>query len=184
MQVAFPIMTFVVRTAPDPLSLAGAARSQIQEVDPNLPVFGIMTLAETLGQSVARPRFQMIVLGLFGAVALTLASVGIYGLLAYSVSKSTREIGIRMALGALSKDVLELVVWRGMALALLGLGLGLLGALGLTRFLSSFLFQVTATDPWIFAAVPLVLIAVAFLASVLPALRAMRVDPIHALRLE
>jgi putative ABC transport system permease protein len=183
-QVAFPFMTFVVRTAQDPLSLAGPVRSQIQEVDRNLPVFGVMTLAETLGQSVARPRFQMMVLGLFGAVALILAAVGIYGLLAYSVSKSTREIGIRMALGALSRDVLNLVVRRGMALALFGLGLGLLGALGLTRFLSSFLFQVAATDPWIFVVVPLFLAAVSFLASVLPALRATRVDPIHALRLE
>jgi ABC-type antimicrobial peptide transport system permease subunit len=177
-------MTFVVDTASDPYALAGVIRGEIQQLDPNLPVFGVMTLAETLGRSVARPRFQVILLGLFGGVALLLAAVGIYGLLAYLVSKSTREIGIRMALGAVPREVLELVVWKGIALTLMGLGIGLLGALGLTRFLSGLLFQVGATDPWTFAAVTAFLGTVAVVASILPALRATRVDPIHALRME
>jgi putative ABC transport system permease protein len=183
-QSTLPFMTFVVETASEPLDVVPAVRAQLQEIDPNLPVFGVATLDQTLRDSVARPRFQVLLLGLFAAVALVLAVTGIYGLLAYFVSRSRREIGIRMALGAPPRDILSLVIGQGLALAFGGLALGLIGALALTRILSSFLFGVTATDPWTFAGVCAVIAAATFLASLVPARRATRVEPVSALRLE
>ncbi len=183
-QTTLPFMTFVIRTVADPLALVPAVRAQLRELDRNLPVFGVATLDQTLRDSVARPRFHTFLLGLFAAVALVLAVTGIYGLLAYFVSRSRREIGIRMALGAPPRDILRLVVGQGLALAFAGLVIGLIGALALTRILSSFLFGVTATDPWTFAGVCLILTAATLLASLVPARRAMRVEPVGALRLE
>jgi putative ABC transport system permease protein len=183
-QSTLPFMTFVVKTVSEPLAVVPAVRAQLREIDPNLPVFGVTTLDQTLRDSVARPRFQVLLLGLFAAVALILAVTGIYGLLAYLVSRSRRDIGIRMALGAPPRDILRLVVGQGLALAFGGLALGLIGALALTRILSSFLFGVTATDPWTFAGVCVVITAATFLASLLPARRAMRIEPVSALRLE
>jgi putative ABC transport system permease protein len=184
MQATLPFMTFVIRTDSEPQALAGALRSEIRDLDPNLPLYGMTTLREALSESVARPRFQMILLGSFGVLALVLATVGIYGLMAYSVSKSTREIGIRMALGARASEVRLLVLRRAMGLALAGLGLGWIGALGFTRFLSSFLYHVVPADLTVFGWVSVLLAVVALAACLIPAGRASRVEPITALRLE
>jgi len=184
MQATLPFMTFVIRTDSEPQALAGALRSEIRDLDPNLPVYGMTTLREALRESVARPRFQMILLGSFGVLALVLATVGIYGLMAYSVSKSTREIGIRIALGARASEVRLLVLRRAMRLAVSGLGMGWIGALGFTRFLSSFLYQVAPADLTVFAWVSALLAVVALAACLIPARRASRVEPITALRLE
>ena len=131
-----------------------------------------------------RPRFSTWVLGIFAAMALVLAAVGIYGVISYSVAQRTNEIGIRMALGACRTDVLKLMVGQGLKLVLIGLAIGLIGALTLTRLLSSLLYRVTTTDPATFVGVPLLLVGVALLACYIPARRAMRVDPIVALRYE
>ncbi len=175
---------FVVRTEGDPVSLAPALRQQIASLDPNLPVFAVGTLEQLVTRSVGQRRFTMLLLGSFAALALLLAVVGIYGVMSYAVSRRTHEIGIRVALGAQRDDILKLVGGQGMALALLGVGLGLAGAFAVTRFLSSLLFGITPTDPLTFAGVAFVLAAVALLACYLPARRATRVDPMVALRYE
>jgi putative ABC transport system permease protein len=143
-----------------------------------------MSLNEIVAESVARPRFNMYLLGIFSAVALVLAAIGIYGLMSFSVSQRNHEIGIRLAMGARSGDVFKLVVGEGMALALSGLALGLAVAWAVTRLLSSLLFGVTTTDPVTFAGVSFVLAAVALVAVYIPARRATRVDPLVALRYE
>ena len=177
-------MTFVVRATVDPTSLAGAARGQIKSLDKDLPLFGVETLEEYVGRFLAPPRFVALLLGIFGAIALLLAAVGIYGVISYSVSQRTHEIGIRMAIGAQRGDVLKLVVGQGLKLAVAGVAIGIAGALALTRFLSSILYGVTPTDPLTFAAVSFILIAVALAACYLPARRAAKVDPMVALRYE
>src|SRR5574337_1088285 len=139
---------------------------------------------EILADSVAQPRYQTILLDLFGIAALILAAVGVYGVISYSVAQRTHEIGIRMALGAEKSDVVRMVVGRGLKLALIGVGVGVAGALALTRFLSSLLYGVTPTDPLTFISVSLILIVVALLACYFPARRAAKVDPMVALRYE
>ncbi|MGH9339211.1 MAG: ABC transporter permease [Acidobacteriota bacterium] len=175
---------FAVRTSGDPLSLAAAARAQVLEIDPEQPIFDIRTMEQRLDEFVAQPRSTMILLGSFAILALVLAAIGIYGVLSYSISQRTHEIGIRMALGARPNDIMRSIVGRGLKLALIGIALGLAAALGLSRFLSSLLYGVSATDPATFVAVSLLLTGIALLASYIPARRATRVDPKAALRYE
>jgi putative ABC transport system permease protein len=165
-------------------SLAAAIRKQVREIDPNEPVNQIITMDERLSNSVAVRRFQMLLLGVFAAVALVIAAVGIYGVVSYAVSQRTHEIGIRMALGAQASDVLRMVIWRGVSLALIGVALGLAAALALTRVIKNLLFEVSTTDPATFALIALLLIGVSLIASYIPARRATRVDPLQALRHE
>jgi putative ABC transport system permease protein len=177
-------MSLVVRTSGDPLSLAGAVRQQVAAVDKDQPVADIRSMEEIVAQSVGQQRFSLLLLSVFAGLALVLAAVGIYGVMAYSVTQRTREIGIRMALGAKPGDVLRLIVGKGMVLALAGVAAGVAGALALSRFLASLLFEVRPNDPVTFALVSAVLVAVALAASYLPARRAMKVDPLVALRYE
>jgi putative ABC transport system permease protein len=174
----------VVRTDGDPSKLVAAVKSQVWLVDPELPIARIATMEEIIADSVAPRRFNMLLLGLFASVALLLAAIGIYGVISYSVSRRTQEIGIRMALGAGRRDVVRLVVRQGMAPALIGLALGVAGAAGLTRLMTTLLFGVTATDPIVFGLTTGLLGAVALAACWLPAWRAARVDPLIALRYE
>jgi putative ABC transport system permease protein len=177
-------MYVIARTAGDAASLAPAARRAVRDLDPLLAITGIRTMTEMIDLSVARPRFTMLLLGVFGAVALVLAAVGIYGIMSHAVKRRTREIGIRMALGARPADVLRLVVGQGMSLAGAGLAVGVLAALAATRLMTRLLFGISATDPLTFAGIVLLLGAVAFVASWLPARRAVLTDPTLALRSE
>jgi putative ABC transport system permease protein len=177
-------MTFVARTAGDPQNLAAAARQEVLAVDGDLPVFSVRTLEQIQADSVAPQRLNMLLLGIFAGVALILAGVGIYGVMAYSVTQRTHEIGIRMALGARRGDVVKLVVGQGMLLSLVGVALGLGAAFALTRVMSSLLFEVSATDPATFFGISALLVGVALVACFVPALRASRVDPMVALRYE
>jgi putative ABC transport system permease protein len=174
----------LARTAGDPRQLAGLLRRAIAAEDPALAVFGVEPLTETVSRSIAERRFTMLVLGIFAAVALTLAAIGIYGVLSYTVTQRTAELGIRMALGADPGGLRRLVVGGGLALASTGVAVGLVGAWILSRMLESLLFGVAPTDPAVFATVAALLLAVAALASYLPARRAARVDPMVALRTE
>jgi putative ABC transport system permease protein len=174
----------VVRTAGDPLKLASAVRQQVWAIDAEQPVESMMSMEQRLAESVAPRRFQMLLFGTFAALALVIATVGIYGVISYAVSQRTHEIGIRMALGAQASDVLRMVVWRGIRLALIGVALGLAAAIALTRVMENLLFQVSATDPATFAFIALLLVGIALIASYIPARRATKVDPLQALRHE
>jgi putative ABC transport system permease protein len=174
----------VVSTNIAPLSLAGTVRGAVWDIDKDQPVSNIRTMEDILSESVARQRFSMLLLGIFAALALVLAAVGIYGVMSYSVAQRTHEIGIRMALGAQKSDVLKLAVGGGLKLVLIGVVIGLVAAFILTRVMSSLLFGISATDPTTFITISLVLISVALLASYIPARRATKVDPMVALRYE
>jgi putative ABC transport system permease protein len=181
---AFPFMTFVIRTQGDPASIAPAARTVIQTLDGEQPLADVRTMESLLADSVARARFNTLLLTVFAMVALILAAVGIYGVMSYAVTQRTHEIGIRMALGARTSHVLALVVKQGMTLAVVGVGVGLAASFALTRIMSSLLYGVTATDTLTFSLIPFVLASVALLACYIPALRATKVDPMIALRYE
>ena len=174
----------VVRTRGESRSLGAAIQSEVRKATGGMPVPPVRSMREILLQSTARTKFDMLLMSIFGGLALVLAAMGVYGLMAYYVQQRTHEIGIRMALGAQSSDVRNMVVLHGMRLALLGVATGVTGAVGLTRFMASFLFGVKMLDPVAFVLVPLVLTSVAMAAVWLPALRASRVDPFHALRHE
>ena len=180
----FDSRDLVVKTDVDPASMAATVRKAVWEIDKDQPVSNIQTMDEILADSIARQRFSMLLLAIFAAVALVLAGVGIYGVMSYSVAQRTHEIGIRMALGAQTGAVLKLAVGYGMKLVIAGIAIGLIAAFALTRVMSTLLFGVTATDPTTFTLISLLLIAVAVLASYVPARRATRVNPLIALRYE
>ena len=182
--VAGQEMSLVVRTAGDPDALADRVVRSIRSVDPTQPVFGVKSMARLLANAEAERRFSLLLLSLFAAIALLLSSLGIYGVMAYSTSQRRHEIGIRMALGAATPDVLRLVLQQGMRLVLLGLAIGLFGAWALSRVLAGQLYGISARDPFTYAAVALLLGTVAFAATWLPARRATRVDPMISLRSE
>jgi putative ABC transport system permease protein len=173
-----------IRTTGDTSGLVGSVRQAIRDVDPDQPVSNVATMAEVLGTEAAQRRMGMIMLVGFASLALLLASLGIYGVLAYFVTQHTPEIGVRQALGATPRNILFLVLKKGMGLTLAGIAIGLIGAFVLTRLMSSLLFGVNASDPLTFVTVPLVLGLVAFFACLIPARRATRIDPLVALRYE
>ncbi|MFL5580763.1 MAG: ADOP family duplicated permease [Gemmatimonadaceae bacterium] len=177
-------MTIVLKTTVPPGSITNAVRDAVRQVDPNQPMFRVQTMDEVIAQSLVGRRLNLWLLGIFAGVALVLAAAGLYGVIAYLVAQRTREIGIRMALGAQTRDVVRLVVGQGARLAALGVAVGLAGAWALTRLLASMLYGVSARDPLTFALVPAVLATVALLATWLPARRAARVDPLLAIRSE
>jgi putative ABC transport system permease protein len=177
-------MYLAVRTAGDPLPAAAAVRRELARVDRDQPVSDVRTMDERIGRSLAGRRFNMILLGVFAALALTLAAIGIYGVVAYSVTERTHEIGVRLALGAQRRDVMAMIVAQGMVMTAIGTAVGVVVALLLTRVMASLLFGVSAVDPVTFAAIPVLLGAVAFAACFVPARRATRVDPLVALRTE
>ena len=183
-QMPMSAMTVVVRTAGDPRALQRAVHGVVQSLDKNAPVYTVRTIEQILARSVATPRFNTLLLGLFAAVALILTTVGLYGVISCSVSENTQQIGIRMALGAQRSDVFRLIVGQGVVLTVAGVVIGLGAAFGLTRVMSSLLFGIGSTDAWTFTGVAVLLIFVAGVACYLPARRAMNVDPMVALRQE
>jgi putative ABC transport system permease protein len=183
-QNPYPDLGFVVRTGADQMSLAAAARNELRKIDLDQPITEITTLAQLRSRSVAQPRFNTMLLGLFAAIALALAAVGVYGVISYSVAQRTHEIGIRVALGARAGDVLRFVVGQGMTLVLIGIAVGLAASFALTRLMEGLLFGVRPTDPLTFIVIALLLSFVALLACWVPARRATKVDPMVALRCE
>ena len=181
-QVGLRNMTIAVRTTGNPLSVLPALREAVHSVDSNLPLSAVNTMDKLVESSVGQRKLSMMLLGVFSVIAMVLASIGIYGVMSYSVAQRTRELGIRMALGAVRSRVLLLVVRQGMVLAVAGVVIGLLGAFGLTRLLTNQLFAVAPTDPSTFALVSALLMTIALIATLVPALRATRVDPVVALR--
>jgi ABC-type lipoprotein release transport system permease subunit len=175
---------FAVRTIGDPLAAINMVRDQIHSLQPSIPVAEVATMDQLLARSLSRARFSMLLLSIFAGLALTLAAVGIYGVMAYAVAQRTREMGVRLALGAQPRDILGMVLLGGGKLAAFGIVLGLAGALALNRLLRSQLYGVSAHDPLTYAGVALLLGIVAFVACYLPARRATRVDPLIALRYE
>jgi putative ABC transport system permease protein len=184
LQAPVPFMRYVLRTAGDPARAAAALRREVAALDGRVAVGEVRTMAQVVADSVASPRLSMVLLGIFAALGIVLAAIGLYGVVSYSVASRSQEIGIRMAMGARPKDVVRMVVRQGVGMTAGGLVLGLLGAFAATRLLRSMLVGVSATDPAVFAAVPLLLMAVALAATWLPGRRATRLDPMAALRQE
>jgi len=183
-QMPFAGMTLVVKSTLDPNTLIASVRQQVLALDPNQPIYNVRTMEQIRDESISTEKFNLVLWSLFASVALALALVGVYGVMSYAVTQRTHEIGIRVALGAQTKDVLGLVIGQGMKLALIGVSSGLLGAWLLTRLMANWLFGVSATDPLTFAGIALLLMIVALLACYLPARRAAKVDPMVALRVE
>jgi ABC-type antimicrobial peptide transport system permease subunit len=181
-QNAPPFAMLAIRTTGDPLRFTKAVREQVQALDRNQPIALVRTMDDLVEEQVGQRRLLVILLGSFALIALLLALIGIYGIIAYSVAQRTQEMGIRRALGAQPSDILGLVVGQGLRLALVGVAIGIAGAFALTRLMSTLLFHVSATDPATFVAVALVFLLVALAASYIPARRATRIDPMAALR--
>jgi ABC-type antimicrobial peptide transport system permease subunit len=177
-------MTFVVRTDGDPLQAVDHIRRAVWAVDPNQAIAWVRPMSEVVSDSIARPRFSMTLLVFFAGIALLLTAVGIYGVMAHSVSQRVQEIGVRLALGARRGDILRLIMGRALALTFVGLAIGLSVAFGLTRLLASFLFRVSTTDPLTFLMLPIFLIGLAMAATYIPARHATRVAPSTALKHE
>jgi putative ABC transport system permease protein len=177
-------MTVIIKGASDPNQLIGSVRAAIKEIDPDQPIFGIKTMDEIRGESVQNERLNLTLLSLFAGIALVLAIVGIYGVMSYSVTQRTHEIGIRMAVGARPRDVFAMILGHGMKLALIGVGIGLIGAFVLTRFMASMLFGVEPTDATTYGAIAALLLGVSLLACYLPGRRATKVEPTISLRYE
>jgi len=173
-----------VRTSTDPASVAGAVVRAIHEVDPTVPIYDVRTMTDRMSGSLARQRFSTLMLGAFAFFALLLAVIGVYGVMSHLVAQGTHDIGVRMALGAQRGTIVTMVVRQGMELAGIGIVVGLVGAAALTRVMASLLFGISATDVLTFSTMPVMLAAVALLATYVPARRATRVDPVVALRNE
>jgi len=182
--LAYSFMTLVIQTDGDPAAIAPAVQREIRALDPNQPVSDVRTMNQVMSEWVARSRFNTLLLGLFAALATLLSAVGIFGVMNYSVALRTREIGLRLAVGAQPRQVLMLILKQGLLLTIAGVVLGLAAAFALTRLMSGLLFGVTAFDPATFATISLLLVVVSLLACYLPARRAMRIDPLQALRYE
>jgi len=183
-QDVFSSMWVVVRAKGEPTQLSAVARQAVRDIDSTLPAFAMTPLADVVSESIAQRRFSMLLIGVFGAIALVLAAVGLYGVVSYSVSQRTQEIGLRMAIGADRRDVLRLIVGGGMKLAVIGVVIGVAGALALSKVIATMLFELTPMDLVSYSGTVMVLLAVAMVACYVPARRAMRVDPIIALRAE
>jgi len=183
-QVPAPNLNVAARTQVEPASFAATLRRAVTAIDANLPLFEVRTMEERLFESVAQPRFRTALLGAFAALALVMAVVGLYAVMAVSVAQRTHELGIRIALGAQRRDVIRLVIGQGVKLVGIGIAIGLAGSWALTRVLTTLLYEVKPTDPLTFLAVPVLLIVVAILACWAPARRAAGVDPLTALRYE
>jgi ABC-type antimicrobial peptide transport system permease subunit len=177
-------MNVVIRSNNDPAALTGAVKQQIHQLNPDLPLYNVSTMQQRFDSSLARRRFTMLVLGAFAAISLGLALIGVYGLIAYLVGQGNREVGIRLALGATRRDIVTLIVRGGMFLAFCGVGLGICGALAVSRLMRSLLFGVGVTDAVTFVVVPVLLVGIAFFASYIPARRAARIDLSTSLRCE
>jgi putative ABC transport system permease protein len=183
-QIPMSDMTVIAKASGDPNQLIGAVRQQVAAIDPGQPIYGVRTMHEIRSESVAPERLNLTLLSIFAGIALVLAIVGIYGVMSYSVTQRTREIGIRMAIGAQPRDVFRMVIWQGMLLALIGVGVGLIGAFGFTRLMTTMLFGIEPTDPTTFAAIAVLLTLVALVACYVPGRRATKVDPVVSLRYE
>jgi putative ABC transport system permease protein len=177
-------MAVMIRTTNKPADIVAAVRREVRELDSNLPIYSIRTMDSVISESIATPRFRTSLLAVFAIVALTLAMVGIYGVMSYSVMQRTHEIGIRMAIGAQPRDVFRMVLGQGMLLTVVGLAIGLVGALALTRLMTTMLFGIKPTDPATFVGVAVVLAMVAVIACYIPGRRATKVDPVNSLRYE
>jgi ABC-type antimicrobial peptide transport system permease subunit len=183
-QFATRAMNIVVRSGADPSALTAVVTQQVRELDPDLPVYRVRTMEQRVDESLARRRFAVVLLGLFAVIALGLASLGIYGVMAYLVAQGTRELGIRLALGATPREILRLIISGGMTVALAGIALGLACAWMVSGVMRALLFDVDVRDPITFVAIPALLASVALVACYLPARRAMRIDPAVCLRAE
>jgi predicted lysophospholipase L1 biosynthesis ABC-type transport system permease subunit len=177
-------MSIAIRTAGPPMTLAAAARKTVWDLNPRLPVANVRSITGIVSRSMARTTYTAILLGIAACMALLLGSIGIYGVISYIVSQRTREIGVRMALGARRADVSRMVLCQGVSVSLVGIVIGIASTLGLTRFMSALLYGVSSTDPVTILAVSLLLLSVTALASYIPARRAATVDPVEALRCE
>jgi putative ABC transport system permease protein len=184
MNFAEATMALAIRTSADPAAMTSAVREALRTLDPSLPVFNVHTMRDFLYGSLAQPRFRTFLVGIFAGLALVLASLGLYGVVAYSVSQRTAELGIRVALGAQPGSILKLVVFHTAGLAAIGLAIGVAVTLAGSRIISRFLFGISATDPVTLGTASLVILLVALTASLVPALRAAKVDPATALRAE
>jgi putative ABC transport system permease protein len=177
-------MTVITKASADPGQLVAALRQQVTAIDPDQPIYNIRTMDEIRSESVAPERLNLTLLSIFAGIALVLAIVGIYGVMSYTVTQRTHEIGIRMAIGAQPRDVFRMVIRQGVMLALIGVAFGLVGAFALTRLMTTMLFGVTPTDPATFAGIAVLLTGVALVACYIPGRRATKVDPVVSLRYE